>query len=194
MLSRIHHIEIRWCIIFTLIGMCGAEIAAHAQVTVVSLGDVSGGVSSEVIVPVLLNPATTETRVGSISSTIGFDRKLVTFLRAEKGFLLDGVNGKFQTKVQENAAKPEKSSLQLEIATEGEPRKALREGLVLSLIFKINADTPPNTMVPLRFEKLNVGSTDRPSQPIEPITSTPGSIEVLSPESIPYVSCFFFTH
>ena len=174
--------------------MCGAGIAARAQVTVVSLGNVSAGVNTEVIVPVLLNPATTETRVGSISSTIGFDRKLVTFLRAEKGFLLDGVNGKFQAKVQENAAKPENSNLQLEIATEGEPRKALREGLVLSLIFKINADTPPNTMVPLRFEKLNVGSTDRPSQPIEPITSTPGSIEVLSPESVPYVSCFFFTH
>jgi len=194
MFSRNHQIEIRGYLIFAFIGMCGAGIAAHAQVTVVSLGDVSGGVSSEVIVPVLLNPATTETRVGSISSTIGFDRKLVTFLRAEKGFLLDGVNGKFQTKVQENAAKPEKSSLQLEIATEGEPRKALREGLVLSLIFKINADTPPNTMVPLRFEKVSAGSADTASQPIEPITSTPGSIEVLSPESVPYVSCFFFTH
>ena len=119
MLSRNHQIEIRWCLIIAFIGMCGAEITAHAQVTVVSLGDVSGGVGTEVIVPVLLNPATTETRVGSISSTIGFDRKLVTFLRAEKGFLLDGVNGKFQTKVQENAAKPEKSNLQLEIATEG---------------------------------------------------------------------------
>ena len=194
MLSRNHQIEIRWCVLFTLIGMCGAGIAARAQVTVVSLGNVSAGVNTEVIVPVLLNPATTETRVGSISSIIGFDRKLVTFLRAEKGFLLDGVNGKFQTKVQENAAKPENSNLQLEIATEGEPRKALREGLVLSLIFKINADTPPNTMVPLRFEKVSAGSADTASQPIEPITSTPGSIEVLSPESVPYVSCFFFTH
>ncbi|MBI4480973.1 MAG: hypothetical protein HY651_13215 [Acidobacteria bacterium] len=194
MLSKTHRIRIVLGRLMMIAYLPGAIGAAYAQVTVVSLGDVSGGVGTEVIVPVLLNPATTETRVGSISSTIGFDRKLVTFLRAEKGFLLDGVKGKFQTKVQENAAKPETSTLQLEIATEGEPRKALREGLVVSLIFKINGDAPAKTVVPLRFEKVSAGSADTASQPIEPITSTPGSIEVLSPESIPYVSCFFFTH
>lgn len=171
-----------------------AAPAAHAQVTVVSLGDVSGGVTAEVIVPFLLNPATTETKVGDISATVGFDSSVATYLRTEKGFLLDGVNGKIHAELHENTAEPANSSVQVDVATEGQPRKALREGLVLTLVFKINKDAPVKTKMPLRFLKLSASTAESPPQPIEPLTGAPGSIEVLSPESVPFVSCFFFTH
>jgi hypothetical protein len=174
--------------------MAVAAGAAHAQVTVVSLGKVSGGVNSEVIVPVLLNPASTETRVGSISATIGFDSSLVAFLRGEKGFLLDGVNGAFRTELHENSAQPAESTVQLEVATEGEPRRALREGLVLSLIFKIKESAPAGTVTPLRIAKLAAATADSSPQPIEPLVPVSGSVEVLAPEAVPYISCFFFTH
>ena len=177
------------------IGLAAASFAtvAAAQVTVVALGTVSGGVKSEVIVPVLLTPANTDTKVGSITADIGFDGNVVTFIRAEKGFLLDGVNGKFQAEVAPNPPDPAKSSVHFEVKTEGEPRKALRDGLVLSLIFKINEKAAPATM-PLKFQKLAAATADTPSKPVEPLVPTPGSIEVLAPESVPYVGCFFFTH
>jgi Cohesin domain len=167
---------------------------AQAQVTVVSLGTVSAGVSKEVIVPLLLTPATNDTKVGDISATVSFDSSVVTFLRAEKGFLLAGVNGKIQAELHNNTTEPANSTVDVSVVTEGEPRKPLREGLLLSLIFKINADAPVTIKMPLKFQKLAAATTDNPPKPIDPLTGAPGSIEVLSPESVPYVGCFFFTH
>jgi len=194
MTSRNHGARFQREILFLIAGWLTASIAAHAQVTVVSLGNVSAGVNSEVIVPVLLNPATTETKVGSVSATIGYNSSVAAFLRGEKGFLLDGVNAKLQTKSELNEADPAKSRLLLTVATEGELRKALREGLLLSLIFKINADAPLKTKMPLTVSQLRAESPDSPPVAINPLTGTPGSIEVLSPESVPYVGCFIFTH
>jgi Cohesin domain len=174
--------------------MLAAVALAQAQVTVVSLGTVSAGVDKEVIVPLLLTPATSETKVGNISATVGFDSSVASFLRAEKGFLLGGVNGKIRAELHKNTAEPANSTVEVSVATEGEPRKALREGLVLSLIFKINADAPVNTKTPLRFQKLAAETAETPPKPINPLTGAPGSIEVLSPESVPYIGCFFFTH
>jgi Cohesin domain len=171
-----------------------AATAAKAQVTVVSLGEVSAGVNKEVIVPVLMNVASSDTKIGSVSASIGFDSTVVSFVRAEKGFLLDGVNGTVQTKIEVNEAEPAKSRLQFTVATEGEPRKALKEGLLLSLIFKINKDAPVKTKMPLTMAQLRAESPDNPPKAIDPLTGTPGSIEVLSPESVPYVACFIFSH
>jgi hypothetical protein len=163
-------------------------------VTVVSLGNVSAGVNTEVIVPVLLNPASSETKVGSVSATIGYDSSVATFLRGEKGFLLDGVNAGFQAEPEVNAAEPAKSRLQLTVATAGEPRKALREGLLVSLIFRINAEAPVKTKMPLTLSELRAEGPESPPATIAPLTGTPGSIEVLSPDAVPYVGCFLFTH
>ncbi|HWP83780.1 MAG TPA: hypothetical protein VNN17_01195, partial [Terriglobia bacterium] len=116
------------------------------------------------------------------------------FLRAEKGFLLDGVNGKIQAEQRESARDPGASAVRFTVATEGEPRKPLREGLVLSLIFRIRPEATANTKVALRFQELSAATVDEPPRPVEPLTGTPGSVEVLSPESVPYVACFFFSH
>ena len=44
------------------------------------------------------------------------------------------------------------------------------------------------------FEKVSAADLSNPQKPIEPLTGQPGSIEVLSPEQVPFVACFFFSH
>ncbi len=162
--------------------------------TSVSLGEVAGGPKSQVIVPLFLTPASTATRVGSVSTTITFNSELVTFVRAEKGFLLESVRGAFQIDLQKDPNGSGQSVLRADVFTAGDDRKPLREGMILSLLFDINETTPAGANIPLQLEKVVATTLDSPPHPIEPLTSKNGNIEVLKPESVPYVACFFFTH
>jgi len=175
-------------------GFTAPPQAAAAKGTRVSLGTVSSAPKGQVIVPLFLTPGTAETQVGSISAAVRFDSKGVTFQRAEKGFLLDGVNGALRAEVKQDSANPNRSVIQLEVSTGGENRKALREGLVLSLVFHVEADAAPDTNVALTFDKLSAASPDTPPKPIAPLVGQKGAIEILKPEAVPYVGCFFFTH
>jgi hypothetical protein len=116
---------------------------------------------------------------------------VATFDRAEKGFLLDSVGGKITV-----AAKPDgaKSAISIEIFTEGSPRKPLRKGLVLSLVFKINEKAESDTKMPLTLSAVSLTTPDDEPKEIASLNLTPGEIHVLAPENVPFVSCFFFTH
>ena len=168
--------------------------AANGQGTRIALGSVSGVAKSQVMVPLYLTPDPPGTKVGSISATITFETKAVTFLKAEEGFLLDGVNADFEADLQQDADDPNKSILRLEVATEGDERKALREGLILSLIFRVNDDAADGTVVPLVVEQFAAKGIDTPPSTIEPLVSQDGTIEVILEDALPYVGCFFFTH
>ena len=175
-------------------GISGPPQAATARATRVSLGTVSSVPRGQVVVPLFLTPASPETPVGSISAAIRFDGKSVSFQRAEKGFLLDGVGGAFQAEVSKDATDPGKSIIRLEVSTVGENRKALRQGLVVSLVFHVEAGAAPDTQVALAFDKLSVATSDTPPKPIAPLVGQEGAIEILKPDAVPYVACFFFTH
>lgn len=175
-------------------GFAALPQAVSAKGTRVSLGTVSSAPKGQVIVPFFLTPGTAETQVGSISAAIRFDSKAVTFQRAEKGFLLDGVNGALRAEMKQDSANPNRSVIQLEVSTGGENRKALREGLVLSLVFHVEASAAPDTSVALTFDKLSAASPETPPKPIAPLVGQKGAIEILKPEAVPYVGCFFFTH
>ena len=168
--------------------------AANGQGTRIALGAVSGVAKSQVMVPLYLTPDPSGIKVGSISATIAFETKAVTFLKAEEGFLLDGVNADFEADLQKDADDPNKSILRLEVATEGDERKALREGLILSLIFRVNDDAADGTVVPLVFEQIAAKGIATPPSAIEPLSSQNGTIEVILEDALPYVGCFFFTH
>jgi len=103
--------------------------------------------------PLYLTPDPPETRVGSISARIRFDSSLFTFVKAEKGFLLDGVGGEVKSSLEKDPKDAGKSSILLEVATKGEPRKALREGLVLTLVFRIGENAPAGQSFPLTVEE-----------------------------------------
>jgi hypothetical protein len=183
-------------ILISGIGLFGHIQPGFAQATVISLGMVSAPPDGDVIVPLLLELESESVQIGSITAIINYNSALVTFLRGEAGFLLDGVHAGFDVQARENATDPSRSLLKLDVRTEpdGGERKALRKGLILSLMFRINKDTPVDTEIPLPFESLSAGNIDDPASRIDPVTPEAGAIEVLSADAVPYVGCFFFTH
>ena len=110
---------------------------------------------------------------------------------AEKGFLLDGVGGKRTATPKLDGAR---SSVTIDVITEGEPRKSLRKGLVLSLVFKVNEKAVSDTKMPLTLSAVTLATSDAEPKELTALNLTPGEIHVLAPENVPFVSCFFFTH
>ena len=165
--------------------------AASAGTTSVALGAVSSPPKRQVMVPVFLTPGTP---VGSFSAEIRFARKGLLFVRAEKGFLLDSVNATFRAVAEDDASKPGQSVIRLEVSTGGETPKALREGLVLSLVFRVEADAEPDTTVKLVLDRLTAATPSTPPRPVTPLVGREGTVEILRPDAAPYVGCFFFTH
>ena len=164
------------------------------KATRIALGAVSGPTKSQVMIPLFLTPYPPETPVGSVSATIEYKDKGLTFQRAEKSFLLDGVNGSIDVKAEKDPKDPEKSVIHAEIITKGDPRKSLREGLLLTLVFKIEPDAPTSTTVSLAINKATAANLDSPPKSVQPIVRKNGTIEIVAPEGVPYVGCFFFSH
>jgi hypothetical protein len=168
--------------------------AAAEEGSVVSLGAVSGLPNSNVLVPVLWAPSPPELKIGNFSASIRFENKSVSFVKGEKGFLLDGVNANFKVETKSDPADPDHTLLQLDVATQGEPRKGLREGLVLTLVFHIAEKAAAESKVPLEFARISAGDLSSPPKAIQPLQGQAGEIEIIPPEQVPYVPCFFFTH
>jgi hypothetical protein len=176
------------------IGVLGPAQTTASKGTRISLGTVSAPPKGEVMAPLYLTPDPSETRVGSISARIRFDSSLFTFVKAEKGFLLDGVGGEVTSSLEKDPKDAGKSSILLEVATKGEPRKALREGLVLTLVFRIGENAPAGQSFPLTVEEARATDIADPPKAVQPLVSQGGTIEVIRPEEVPYVACFFFSH
>lgn len=169
------------------------EAGEEEKATRISLGTVAGAAKSQVMVPVFLTPYPPGASIGGITATIEYSGRGITFVRAEKSFLLDGVNGLARATHVPAPGEADKSSIHLEVVTQGEPRKPLREGLIVTLLFRIEPDAAATT-APLQVTETSATDTDTPPRPIKPLASRNGSIEILAPESVPYVGCFFFTH
>ena len=186
-----------WMLLWIALLICPTALPAQSasdEGTRVSLGSVSGVAKTQVMVPLYLTPDPPARQVGSISAIIAFETKAVSFVKVEKGFLLDGVNADFEAEVRQDANDPDKSRLHLEVATQGDERRALREGLIVSLIFRVNDDAPDGTVVDLVIEQAGAKGIDAPPTEIEPLSAEGGTIEVILEDALPYVGCFFFTH
>lgn len=167
---------------------------ASPSATRLALGAVSGAAKSQVMVPLFLTPFPPEAPVGGVSAQIEYQTKGITFLRAEKSFLLDGAGAVFQAKAGQDPQDPAKTVIQVEVETKGEPRKSLREGLILTLVFRIEPDAVAGSKVALAIQEPSVVNLDSPPKPVKPLEVNGGTIEVLAPEAVPYVGCFFFSH
>jgi hypothetical protein len=171
--------------------LCLGAMRGHAEGNGLTLGNVAAAAKGKVIVPLLLELDSEEVRVGHIAASVGYNADVVTFQQAEKGFLLDPVGGKLTATAKVDGAK---SAVEIDVITEGEPRKPLRKGLVLSLVFKVNENAVADTKAPLTFSAVKLQTPDTEPKPVEPLALAAGEIAVLAPENVPFVSCFFFTH
>ena len=180
------------CSLVMLMALCAARVGAEGNG--LTLGNVAAAAKGKVIVPLLLEIESEDVRVGHIAATVGYDADVITFQQSEKGFLLEGVGGKVTVTPKVDGAK---STVDVDIVTEAEPnqpRRALRKGLVVSLVFKVNEKAAADTKVPLLLSAVKLETPDAEPKAIEPLKLTPGEVAVLSPENVPFVSCFFFTH
>ncbi len=177
----------------------GAGLVLAAQqvppgTTTVTLGAVSSPPQGQVMIPVFLTPGSPDTQVGSFSAAIRFETNSLSFVRAEKGFLLDSVNATFHADVTQDDANPGQALVELEVSTGGEEPRPLREGLVLSLVFRVEPDAQPDTTVTLPIDRISASTPGTPSAPVAPLLGREGTVEILRQDAIPFVSCFFFTH
>jgi hypothetical protein len=144
------------------------------------------------MLPVFVTPYPPEIGVGSVTALIEYPAKGLKFVKAEKSFLLDGVNATYKVEPAPDLGDETKSVLKLQVATQGEPRKALKEGLIVTLIFGIDPDAKPGTF-PVKATNATAASPDGTPKML-PLVTKNGSIEIVPPEGVPYVGCFFFTH
>ena len=145
------------------------------------------------MVPIMLSPQPSDTEIGSVEMEILFESKAVSFVQAEKSFLLDGAAGVFEVRQSVDPANKQ-SRLLVHVETKGEPRKGLPEGLILSLRFEVKADATPGTDVSLKIERLSLADISAPPKALHGTVQDEGSIEVIAPEDVPVMPCFFFTH
>ena len=169
-----------------------SAIAAPENATSVSLGDVAGLPATQVMVPLYFTPGTPQTKVSRISATVRFENKAASFMKADKGILLDSAHGTFTVKVENDPAHSDQSILHLELSSGGGER--FREGVLLFLTFAIKKDAPPGPKVTLYLQNLQVSNVDTPAHAVEPSEAKNGTIQVSKPEEVPYTACFFFSH
>jgi cohesin domain-containing protein len=160
----------------------------------VSLGAVSGTAKNEVAVPLMLTPQPSDTRIGGIEMTVAYESPYVVYQRTEKGFLLDGVGGVIDAREVKDPDNAKKSRVILKVETKGGSGKSLPDGLILTLIFEVKANAVPKVVVPLKIEKLTVTEAGSGVRALHGSVEKNGSIEVILPEEVPVMPCFFFSH
>jgi cohesin domain-containing protein len=168
--------------------------AASGPGASVSLGSVSGTAKNEVAVPLMLAPHPSDTRIGGVEMTVAYESPYVAYQRAEKGFLLDGVGGVIDAREVKDPDNAKKSRVMLKVETKGDSGNTLPDGLILTLIFEVKANAVPKIVVPLKIEKLTVTETGAAARVLHGSVDKNGSIEVILPEEVPVMPCFFFSH
>ena len=181
--------------ILAAVFIAGAGWASPLQeVTAISLGAVSAPPKGQVMIPLFLTPGGAGAPVGRFAATIRFDKASLAFIRAEKGFLLDSVDATFQAEVTDDEEHPGQSVVEVEVSSGGTDPKPLREGLVLSLVFRVEAEAKADTTAVLAFDRVSAGTPGADSREVTPVIGREGTVEILRPDATPYVGCFFFTH
>lgn len=178
--------------VFAVFGHAAQEPAPEA--TAISLGAVSAPPKGQVMIPLFLTPGGSGAPVGRFTAAIRFEKGSLAFVRAEKGFLLDSVNATFHAEVTDDLEHPGQSVVQLEVSSGGTDPKPLREGLVLSLVFRVEDNAQTDTTAVLAFDRVSAATPGSDSREVTPVIGREGTVEILRPDATPYVGCFFFTH
>lgn len=182
-----------FCLLSLYIGAAGGGLPgqeAGQDATLLTISPDAALPESEVRLSVYLKSAQ-GVKVGSIAMEINFPKRLLSFIKSERSYLSEALGANISAEVVD-AEDEDKSKLKLEIsapAGKGGP-KAIPDGPIAYIVFKISKDAQPNTEIVLENKAKAMTAEDSP-KPVKPIVADNGKISVV-PEII--TSCFFYMH
>lgn len=166
-----------------------ASLLQETRVTRLNISPTSGLPEAEVPVPIYFESG--GVTAGTLSLEITFPAKLLSFLKAEKSFLVEAAKGQIQADVQSDS-RADQSTLKLTLSTPaGEtPREFIPDGPIAYLTFRVAKEAPLDTEIVLAAKAGGV-TTDDPPRPIPSIATSDGRILI---KLVPLTACFFYMH
>lgn len=163
-----------------------SQRAAADQQPRISLGAIPLLAGDTADIPLLLSVPETS-KIGSLTGTIGFPKKLVSFTKAVVGLAGEQSQAEINTKTADGSG-PDLSTLEITITSKG-PMKA---GVLAYLKFKVSPDARKGVIT---LKLLDVKGTNESGGPVQIAKGKDGDIGVYNTtEEMPIVGCFFFSH
>ncbi len=185
---------VAFIMLISIFGAARADSPARDEAqktTRITIGPTSALPSSQVSLPIYL-AAASGIKVGSLRLEITFPNKLLSFVKSEKSYVLEGGGASLSAEVKEHGEDKNKSVLKLIISAqdEGQARRVIPDGPIAYITFEISKDAQPGTDIVLENKATAMTAEDMPSQ-IDPLISYDGKISVVQNLII---SCFFYMH
>ncbi|MBI4483602.1 MAG: hypothetical protein HY652_12025 [Acidobacteria bacterium] len=130
----------------------------------------------------------------SLSLQLRFPAKLVKFVQAEKGFLLQGAGVELRSEVK-TTGQDEESSLLLQLTSTGPGQSGIPEGLLLHLTLQLDPSTPLGAKIPLKNQAK--ATALREGKAVEIPVKFPDDTIPVSPRKLEdelLFGCFFYMH
>ncbi len=122
--------------------------------------------------------------IGQLTAEIVFPSSQLTFLEIEPAYLAEQVEARLTAQVAD-------SRIQVSIAVPEENKRALLQGPLAFLRFKISAHAEAGT-VEIFAERIEMKNLQ--GQPVEVEQRSETHLSIVSPEMIPLFTCFFYMH
>ncbi len=151
--------------------------------TRMTLGSAIGLAGQEVSLQAFLSTSD-QIGISQLTAEIVFPSSQLTFLDIEPTYLAEQVEARLSAQVAE-------SRVQVSIAVPEEKRRALLQGPIAFLKFKISAHAEAGT-VEISAERVEMKNLE--GQPVQVVQRSETHISIVSPEMIPLFTCFFYLH
>jgi hypothetical protein len=148
-----------------------------------TLGSAVGLAGQEVSLQAFLS-ASDQIGISQLTAEIVFPSAQLTFLEIEPTYLAEQVEARLTAEVVE-------SRVQVSIAVPEEKGRALLQGPLAFLKFKISAHAEAGS-VEISAERVEMKNLE--GQPVETVQRSETHLNIVSPEMIPLFTCFFYLH
>ena len=165
-------------------GQTARPAAPQVKVNLGTLPTLAGGT---VDVPVYFS-APEAMKIASLTTTISFPRKLLSFTKAELGIMGQQSQAELQTGAKDDNTSADLSLLQLTVSS----KESMKQGILAYLKFDVSVNATKGK-IPLNLVDFKAVSSS--GVPVSIAKGMDGAIEVYNTtEEMPVVGCFFFSH
>lgn len=148
-----------------------------------TLGSAVGLAGQEVSLQAFLTTSD-QIKISQLTAEIVFPSSQLTFLEIEPTYLAEQVEARLSAQVVD-------SRVRVNIAVPEDKRRALLQGPIAFLKFKISAHAEAGT-VEIFAERVEMKNLE--GQPVEVVQRSEAHLNIVSPEMIPLFTCFFYLH